>query len=136
MVASTTPDQCAFACSANTLCNAFAVGTGSDAGSCWLKDREGDGTPNATRTTYLSVARNPLNAYVVTVGVDYPGNDIAMTAADSSSDCAKACDTTKGCIGFVMGQGPDTGKCWLKRAFGAGGSNAVRASYFSEAHGS
>jgi hypothetical protein len=130
-VAGNSPNDCAAACSDNSDCIAFTLQTSGGSSFCVLIASQQDATIDPTQDTYLRDSNNPVSAYPVSVGVDHPGGDISETSGLSPSECATMCEAELGCIGFIMGQGTDSGMCWLKATAGPGVMNPLRTTYGS-----
>jgi hypothetical protein len=129
-----TLDGCASLCRARADCVVF---TFSLTAACSIKGDLGDPSSDMGNS-YLRNSNNPVSAYSLGIGLDYPGNDLMKMQTAGPIPCAKACDSTSGCVGFVMGtsKSADAGTCWLKSGiFGTGSPNASRMTYASDNHG-
>ena len=72
---------------------------------------------------------NPLVKFQppVSNGFDYNGNDLANYPTSDPAHCAAYCETTAGCVGFVVAT--EVQGCWLKSAFGNPYPNNNRPAY-------
>nr|AIG56240.1 secreted protein [Achlya hypogyna] len=108
-------DQCCASCSTTPGCVGFVVHDST----CWLKESLGASVElnGAITGAYTLVKPTSGTCSPVTLGFDYPGNDIKSfsvngTLQDETNACCEACSKTVGCVGFVT----HTNTCWLKNS--------------------
>jgi hypothetical protein len=103
-------DDCRNACLAAPECVGFVIGTGTDAGACWLKSRWASGGKHALRNSFMR-SNVALSVFTSVEPETDDAGEVLATLQQDAQGCAQECANDARCVGFVTS--PNLG-CALK----------------------